>query len=122
MTVWFSHTIRLGPGTCPFTPMKGLKVDASNVCVVVHTCYVNSLSSIWIDEVSGEGVKQFYLQGEDAYISILSAFTRQCRVIAWDCVHIQGGYINLRRNTHDWEEEGEDEDDRSHGLLLNSCG
>ena len=91
-------------------------------------CYVRSLSSNfnWIDEVSGEGMKQFYLQGEGAYISILSTFTRRCRVVAWDCVHIQGGYINLSKNTHDWEEEGEaegeEEDDRSHGLLLNSCG
>ena len=35
---------------------------------------------------------------------------------------IQSVYINLCRNARDWEEEGEEEDDRSHGLLLNSCG
>ena len=39
-------------------------------------------------------------------------------MVAWDSVHIKGGYINLCRNTRDWEEEGEEEDDRLAAKLL----
>ena len=96
-------------------------IKLSIITKVVHACYVDSLSILWINEISGEGMKQFYLQTEDAYISTLATFTSRCCVVALDSVHIQGGYINLCRNTGDWQEESEEEDERSHGLLLNSC-
>ena len=97
-------------------------IKLSIITKVVDTCHINLFCILSIDVVSSETVKQFDLQTEDAHISILVTFTRRCGSVAWNCVDIQGVYINLRRNTHDWEEEGEEEDDRSHGLLLKSCG